>query len=689
MTMRHAAILLASLIVTAVAAAQVKETIRVDLIEVPVTVVDKAGDPVRGLTAANFKLYDDGKEREVSAFDVIDLAAKTQSALETINPAARRNFLLLFDLSFTSPRSLANAQSAATSFVKKSVLPRDRVAVGTLDLEHGFRLLTTFTSDRELVAGAIANPAGFRSGDPLQLSNESKVAVLDTSDAITANTLGTMPAGSADGQEARKARMERMALTADEADQLTRQMKHSNDAYLRARVEKEVDFLGALARTLRAVPGRKQLIFLSEGFDGSVISGRDARAHDDIKRENEQAMRNEAYRVDNDVRYGNSTSQKFLTEMAKFFRGSDVVLHAIDIQGLRVQNSSEGSTINSNAGLAVLAAPTGGMFFQNANDLSLDFQKMLHAQEVVYVISFQAVSQKAGQFHDLRLKLVKVPGTPQLSYRSGYWEGGNETRDERTLTAAEIILNDIPQDGLKLDAFAMAFPTATSHAQVPVVLEIPGGDIIGAARSGNPPVEIYLYAFDENGTVRDRIFQRVTLDFSKLKERLFDAGLKFVATLSLPPGKYAIRSLVRMPESERKGFVRSDLVVPERGAMAMLPPVFIDANANWVTIKGTTHAEQARYPFHLDETEFVPAATARIRSGETPQFAVFVQNATPDEITIDTIPRARFIGAAHGEGTSAFLMQLDELAPSVATVDVTLHKKGTDGVQRASVRVEP
>ena len=188
--------------------------------------------------------------------------------------------------------------------------------------------------------------------------------------------------------------------------------------------------------------------------------------------------------------------------MVKYFRGSDVVLHAIDIKGLRVQNSLEGSGLSSNAGLSVLTGPTGGMLFQNANDLSGNFDRLLRAEEVVYILSFQASSQKAGQFHDLKVKLVKVPGSPQLSYRSGYYEVGGESRDERTLTTAEIILNDVPQSGLKVDAFAMPFPTGTSLAQVPVVLEIPGGDLVGASRTANPALEVYMYAFDESRCTR-------------------------------------------------------------------------------------------------------------------------------------------------------------------------------------------
>ena len=55
--------------------AQVKETVNVYVVEVPVTVVDSSGNPVRGLTAANFELTDNGTKRPISSFDKIDFAS--------------------------------------------------------------------------------------------------------------------------------------------------------------------------------------------------------------------------------------------------------------------------------------------------------------------------------------------------------------------------------------------------------------------------------------------------------------------------------------------------------------------------------------------------------------------------------------------------------------------------------------
>src|ERR1700740_3452303 len=93
------------------ASAQMQESITVSLVEVPVTVVDSSGNPIRGPTARNYKPYDQGKEVAVNSVDTIDFASKeSMSAVSPLNPAARRKFLVLFDLSFSKPSSLARAQ---------------------------------------------------------------------------------------------------------------------------------------------------------------------------------------------------------------------------------------------------------------------------------------------------------------------------------------------------------------------------------------------------------------------------------------------------------------------------------------------------------------------------------------------------------------------------------------------------
>src|SRR6185295_19984350 len=99
----------------------------------------------------NFTLFDEKRKQPITSFDAIDFAADAPaSAISPMNPAARRSFILLFDLGFTSPRSMSRAQDAARRFVTESTGPRDLVAVATVSPDRGYRFITALTTDRQL-----------------------------------------------------------------------------------------------------------------------------------------------------------------------------------------------------------------------------------------------------------------------------------------------------------------------------------------------------------------------------------------------------------------------------------------------------------------------------------------------------------------------------------------------------------
>jgi VWFA-related protein len=665
-----------SLIVAAATVfAQVRELVNVNVVEVPVTVVDSSGNPVRGLTAANFELIDNGTKRTITSFDKIDFGSgESVTAISPLNPAARRQFMILFDLSNSSPNSLARAQEAARRFVTDNVQPRDLVSVGTIEAERGFRLLTAFTTDRQLVASAMTDPQAFRGNDPLQIANQA-AALPAPPDPLIASA--PAPGVGSAGRD--------MAL--EHQRDISAAMTRENEPYSRARIERSVDALGQLAKMLRAVPGHKQVVFLSEGFDARYLQGRDVRASGEAAKENESVLHGEVYNVDNDARYGNTGSMTILDQMAQYFRGSDVVLHAIDLQGVRVQNDvTQGARINSNAGLFLVSRPTGGEVFQNVNDIKQNFARLLHQQEVVYVLGFQAPTQKPGAFHNLKVRLVNVPNA-KIFHRAGYYEGGGESASERRLTNAEIIVNDIPQADVRMNAFAAGFPTKDGNAQVPVILEISGADLLSGVHGNTAGLEVYIYAFDEEGLVRDRLYQKVTLDLKKVGDKLRTNGVKYYGTLLLPPGHYAVKSLVRSLETERRGFGRADVVVPKANEVAVLPPIPIDEESpKWVLVKGISHATTADYPFQLNGQQFIPSAAAR--KGNGPQkFAVVVFGARPDEITFETNPKAKFLGNAQSGGATALVFQLDPANAVANSLDVTVRKKGVPDARKSSVAI--
>ena len=645
-----------------------EEKVTVTFVEVPVTVIGRDGAAVRGLTKANFEIYDDAEKRAIETFDSIDFASReTLTTISPLNPASRRNFLLLFDLSFSNPSSIGRAQEAARNFIARSIGVRDLVAVGVVEVNRGFRLLTAFTTDRALLTAAISNPRTFRSGDPLQISGTNPVQQNELVDA-----------GATSGEKG--------ATGLENLMDMQRNVTKMDDAYQRERVKTQVELLGQIARSLQKLAGRKHLVLLSEGFDPRLVQGRAAGEMRDQWEENFAVERGETWKVDSERRFGDAASQTSIRLMADEFRRADVVLHAVDIRGLRVQNTvQQGATLNTNEGLFLLAKPTGGTVFRNSNDITADFDRLTKQHEVVYVLGFHAPIGKAGQFHELKVKLVNVSGA-RVQYRGGYYDAGGESGIERTLTTAEVIVNDIPQTDIDVAALVTPFPRE-GKAQVPVVLEISGPDLVKYAKNNIATTDIFVYAFDAEGIARDTVYQRVVLDVTKAGEVLRGSGIRFYATLELPPGKYAVKNLVRIAESDRKGYQRVDVDVPQAGDVALGRPLFFeDSSQQWVMVRAASDGN-VPYPFVLGGETFIPAARATLRKGEPRLFTVFVYNADPDELTWEIAPAAKLVSETAGEAVTKYVFALERVPPNVTELGVTIRKKGSKDARTVTVPI--
>jgi VWFA-related protein len=165
------------------------QTVTVDVI-----VRDGSGAVVKGLTAADFEVLEDGKPQEIRSFtfeeisehpggiETADLLAGAQAQLSADTrpktsvpalpagapaPAAaeakpmtseelagRRLIVLLFDISSMQPEDVQRAVDAATKYVNEKMSPADMVAVATVS--SMLDVLTDFTPDRTKVATALA-----------------------------------------------------------------------------------------------------------------------------------------------------------------------------------------------------------------------------------------------------------------------------------------------------------------------------------------------------------------------------------------------------------------------------------------------------------------------------------------------------------------------------------------------------
>ena len=100
------------------------------------------------------------------AFQAVDAGppAPAAEAGTLVQAAARRQFLLLFDLDLLDARWHHACPEAAIDFVRGSLAPSDLAAVATFS-QAGIQVLLSFTTDRSQLARAIsASGSWTRSG---------------------------------------------------------------------------------------------------------------------------------------------------------------------------------------------------------------------------------------------------------------------------------------------------------------------------------------------------------------------------------------------------------------------------------------------------------------------------------------------------------------------------------------------
>ena len=619
----------------------VQEKATVTVIEVPVNVIGKDGKPVAGLTAADFELYDNGKKQEITGFEVADLRTPVAMPGQAPNPfpegppaAARRHWLLVFDLSYASPSGLIRAREGAHALVEKDMGPSDLAGVATISTEKGWNLVENFTSDKLQLRHAIDTLGLGKKGalDPLSL------AVVQPSLVEDATASGT---SSAKDEAIREYFVD-----------LNRMAQKSSDDRERGRIATHMNGLGQIAQVLNSVRGRKYVLLFSEGFENRMLMGNAGRGATPLGQTNstqdtspDAVLRGETWKVDSDTRFGSSTTRGFLANAMEGFRRSDVVLDTIDISGLRAEGDVARKAGSGADALFTMAKETNGEFIRNANQLSGELKQVIQRTDIVYVLAFQPKEvSKPGTFHELKVK-VRVP-TSKIAARSGYYEPKpyrNLTPMERVLASGDLLSGG---GGSQLPVNVLVAPFATTGriAQVPVIFEIPGKALLEGDTSNVSGVQVYAYANDSRGVLTDYLTQDISLDLKVARAKLETGGIKYYGTLFLPPGQYTLRTLVRNAFTGRSAVSTAAVKVPATpgGDPTVLPFFYQDPAAPWAMIKPNPRAGASpapvEYPFAVGGDSFIPAALPVVAKGATAQVAVVTYNFTPGSDPLQVVP---------------------------------------------------
>ena len=221
-----------------------------ELVLVDVTVVDRKGNPVRGLTAEQFQVLEDNQPQKIRLFQFQDIAARQAQpapGLATrgqpapgrdvirINPVAapeevevakdRRLIFLFFDSSSLPPEDFLRAREAAEECIRQKMTTADLVAVGLLG--NSMRIVENFTNDREALARALKR--------------------IVPGEAAALGELGATPDPEAEPDE------NDAGFTPDETE-----LNIFN-------TDRKLGAIEALSRSLRSVPGKKMMVYFSSG----------------------------------------------------------------------------------------------------------------------------------------------------------------------------------------------------------------------------------------------------------------------------------------------------------------------------------------------------------------------------------------------------------------------------------------
>lgn len=371
------------------------------VVEVAVIVRDRDGSFLSDLTVDDFELFEgDAPQRVQSLYLVGPPSAAGGHGESTISRrSAERTFVFAFDMEHISPGGLTRARDAVTQFTAERLRPADLAGAIAVGGAVGGRV----SADRAALAQSLESlkPRGdalSRGADLRQwprIANEAEaVQIANNEEGVLRRAVDRacseqpevcFPPDARGGAAAG-------ALAKVEADILQKGVLFARET--RAAGQRSIAALDQIARGIAAVPGRKTVVWISEGTFSDELR--------------EQA-RGASYRA----------------------AQSGVVVYALDPRGLARRTSGAlDSTAPEETGMEVLLAAaedpaellafgSGGLSMRNQNRLDLALRAIEDDTSTYYVLGYAAPEgRRESQFRRLRVR-VRRPGVT-VRARHGY-----------------------------------------------------------------------------------------------------------------------------------------------------------------------------------------------------------------------------------------------------------------------------
>ena len=555
------------------------------LVTVDAVVTDKDGRHVTGLTSEDFEIVHKGRRQRVQhalyvplhggmAEPVADAApraaappsgepvAPLTSALER-RQAIRRTIAIVVDDLGLSFESTAHVRRALRRLVDEQIQPGDLVAI--IRTSGGIGALQQFTTDKRLLRAAVDRvrwTVASRSG-------VAAFAPIEPRDRFTVHHDPTRAVGSPERGK--------RALGTSFAEDLSHDgIRH---AVLAAGSLAALDFV---VRGVERLPGRKAVVFVSEGFDlfdrrgQAQIYGAFTRLMDHANRAGVVVYTLDGRGLETGGLSAEDHPQNAIPMPGDAPEDGDRKLRELI---LAAQDGRHALRRNTEEALHYLAWQTGGLAILNSNDLRGSLGRILNDLQGYYLLGYEAPPGTSRNWEPDRLSVrVRRPGL-RVRWRQGFF-GPSDPRpsqdDEPGDPLLMAALSPFGASAIAVRLTALFGHDAETGPYVRTMLFVDANGLTftrGEGGTNEAGIEIAQVAVGDNGEVLGN--WRRTVTFSLTGEQLADAragGVVYGTRMAIRhPGGYQVRTAVRDAASGRLGSASQFLEVPEvgRGRLAM------------------------------------------------------------------------------------------------------------------------
>jgi VWFA-related protein len=526
------------------------DTVEVTRVNVDVHVTDRDGNPVLGLTAGDFELFEDGRPVAVTNFYAVAGGRPTEeSVIPTAPPAAgeppplpraapppppedqQLSLVLFFDNLHLRPFNRNQVARHAQQFVLRTLGPHDRAMVVTF--ERSLNVRQPFTHDSHLLLEALDGMEKL-TGLAVQAASERSQVIRRIESSRSAN-------------EAR-----------DHAD-----------FYAKSVYDDAINTIDALKRQVEALaglPGRKMLLYISDGLP--MNAGEDLFVLAD-NRFSDQGISGQMmatrYKIDRPLReltaLANANRVSFYTLEAEGMRAHSSL--AADVSGPSGSYLEIDSVDSSNLRqpLLELAADTGGLATVNTNNFAQAFRRVDNDIDSYYSLAFRPARDAQGRYRKIDVR-VNRKGL-DVRFRGGYRDKSVETRVRETTLATLLYGSQSNDLGIEL-LLSAAQPQGNGTYKVPLDVRIPLASITLIEQGDHHRGEVRVaVAVGDEGGGNSAVSQVIiplsipTADRPTARTQYYT----YTADLLLRPGRQDIAVATRDELAGQSSYLRKSVAV--------------------------------------------------------------------------------------------------------------------------------